>query len=114
MCVQSGVATVELLNGERVQVEKVSFSLLNEEGAAAASLSNFPLTLAYATTIHKAQGSTLARMAVDLRSLWEPGQAYVALSRMTSGDELYVQDYSAGSIRADAAVFKFLYTEEQP
>ncbi len=105
--------TIELLKGDRVHVEKVSFSLLNDECAAVASLSNFPLTLAYATTIHKAQGSTLERMAVDLRALWEPGQAYVALSRMTSGTELYVQDFSPGSIRADSEVFKFLYTSHQ-
>lgn len=32
-------------------------------------------------TVHKAQGMTLSRVIVDLRHSFEPGQAYVALSR---------------------------------
>lgn len=99
--------TVELLGGARVQIERATFSLLNDEGESVASLSNFPVSLAYASTIHKAQGMTLDRMVVDLRSLWEPGHAYVALSRITSGEHLYVQGWSPKSIKADPAVLQF-------
>jgi ATP-dependent exoDNAse (exonuclease V) alpha subunit len=44
-----------------------------------------PLIPAWAVTIHKAQGLTLERVAVDLdRGAFAPGQVYVALSRCTT------------------------------
>lgn len=44
----------------------------------------FPLTLAWATTIHKVQGLTLNEIVVDMdgTSRFSPGQAYVAFSRV--------------------------------
>ncbi|HLG20667.1 MAG TPA: helicase C-terminal domain-containing protein [Bdellovibrionota bacterium] len=71
------------------------------------SATNFPLTLAYATTIHKAQGATLDSMVCDLRRLWEPGQAYVALSRLRSGDGLTLTGWDESSIRVDPSVVEF-------
>jgi hypothetical protein len=42
----------------------------------------FPIRLAFASTVHKSQGRTLSRVVVDLRSaFFTPGQLYVALSR---------------------------------
>lgn len=41
----------------------------------------YPLMLAYAITIHKAQGLTMTNFAVDMRSVFEAGQVYVAISR---------------------------------
>ncbi len=42
-----------------------------------------PLILGWATTIHKAQGMTLARIHADLSECWEPGHTFTALSRAT-------------------------------
>jgi len=52
-----------------------------------------PLILAYACTIHKLQGSTFKELVVSFKGIFAPGQAYVALSRVTSSNGLYITDY---------------------
>jgi hypothetical protein len=99
--------TIKLLGGETVEVTKQVFSYLNGDGQVMAAALNFPVTLAWATTIHKAQGASLDGMIVDLSQLWEPGQAYVALSRVRNADRLYIQRWSESSIRAESLVTAF-------
>lgn len=98
---------VELVSGRMVAVEKASFQWLNGEGVPVAAASNFPLSLAYAVTIHKAQGLTLDQVIVDLTRLWESGQAYVALSRVKRGQDLYIEGWDTSSIRSDSRVKEF-------
>lgn len=98
---------IQLLNKRIVEIEKMHFSVLDAEGEPLATAENFPVTLAYATTIHKSQGMTVDRMCVDLRHLWEPGQAYVALSRLRTGAGLNLLGWSANSIRVDQQVMRF-------
>ena len=111
--IQLGRLTIELLNGRLVEIEKSSFSLLNADGEPVATAVNFPVTLAWATTIHKAQGATLDRMRVDLANLWEPGQAYVALSRLTRGTDLVIERWDVRSIKVDPKVVQFYRLQPQ-
>ncbi|MEN0060114.1 MAG: PIF1 family ATP-dependent DNA helicase [Bdellovibrio sp.] len=94
-------------NGREVQVDKVSFGLQDAEGNIMASVIQFPLTLAYATTIHKSQGATLDDLWCDLSSLWEPGHAYVALSRLRSSEGLHLIGWSPRSVIVDSQVLDF-------
>ncbi|WP_295902584.1 DEAD/DEAH box helicase [uncultured Bdellovibrio sp.] len=94
-------------NGREVQVDKASFALQDAEGNVMASVIQFPLTLAYATTIHKSQGATLDDLWCDLSSLWEPGHAYVALSRLRSSEGLHLIGWSPRSIIVDPKVLDF-------
>ena len=67
-----------------------------------------PLILAYAITTHKSQGATLESAYIDIgRSVFEYGQAYVALSRVKSLNALYLHDYNRKSIRAHPKVIDY-------
>ena len=56
-----------------------------------AEFTQFPLRLAWGVTIHKSQGKTYSRAVVDLgQRSFAPGQTYVALSRISSLDGLYL------------------------
>lgn len=105
--VADDVLTLTLLSGEEIELEKEKFTCLDGDGREVAAAWNFPVTLAWATTIHKAQGATLDRMVVDLHALWEPGHAYVALSRVRGGDGLLIERWSPSSIRAEPIVTSF-------
>jgi len=72
------------------------------------SRNQIPLILAYAITTHKCQGSTLDSAYIDIGpSIFEYGQAYVALSRVKSLDALYLHDYSRKAIRAHPKVIEY-------
>lgn len=109
--IQTGKLKIELISGGRpgrlVELEKATFTALDGDGFPIASATNFPISLAWATTIHKAQGATLEQMEVDLSNLWEPGHAYVALSRLTSGDGLQLSAWRRESIKVDSSVVEF-------
>jgi len=59
--------------------------------SAVGTYQQFPLRLAWAITIHKAQGKTFERAIIDLgRGAFDAGQTYVALSRLRSMEGLFL------------------------
>jgi len=69
----------------------------------------FPLTLAWAVTIHKTQGMTVNEIVVDMtleNGRYSDGQAYVALSRVTSYEKLHIINYNRHQIKVSATVEK--------
>ncbi|RKN66871.1 helicase [Microbacterium sp. CGR2] len=75
-----------------------------------AEFTQFPLRLAWAVTIHKSQGKTYERAIIDLGSgAFAPGQTYVALSRLTSLNGLYLsRPLRPSDIRVDEDVRRFM------
>lgn len=70
----------------------------------------FPLRLAWAVTVHKSQGQTYERAIVDLGArAFAPGQTYVALSRLTELDGLFLRrPLRPSDIIVDRDVARFL------
>jgi ATP-dependent DNA helicase PIF1 len=77
------------------------------DGTIQAQRTQLPLILAWALSIHKAQGQTLERVKIDLRKIFEKGQAYVALSRATSQAGLEVQNFDKSKVMAHPRVAEF-------
>lgn len=65
------------------------------ESSTLATLSQFPLRLAYAITIHKSQGMSIDRLVCNLDNIFAPSQLYVALSRAISPNMLSI-DFNRG------------------
>ncbi len=105
--ITSDLLKVRLFSGDSIEVEREKFSYLDGEGNEVVAAWNFPVTLAWGTTIHKAQGASFDRMIIDIQRLWEPGQAYVALSRVRSGDGLHIERWSREAIKAEPLVTDF-------
>ena len=61
-----------------------------------------PLKLAWALTIHKAQGQSLDKVTVDLRGCFADGQCYVALSRARSARGLQVKNFRRGVVKTNS------------
>jgi len=71
-------------------------------------ISQVPLILAWALTIHKSQGATLDVAEIDVGScIFECGQTYVALSRVKSLEGLYLTSYDVNKIRVNKKVKDF-------
>jgi|LakMenE01Jun11ns_1017448.scaffolds.fasta_scaffold9870475_2 energy-coupling factor transporter ATP-binding protein EcfA2 len=73
----------------------------------------YPLKLAWAATIHKCQGQTFEKVAIDLDTgSFAHGQTYVALSRATSLEGIYLmREINSGDLIFDKKVFNFLGTK---
>ena len=76
-------------------------------GEIQASRTQIPLILAWALSIHKAQGQTLERVKVDLGRVFEKGQVYVALSRATCQEGLQVLRFDPAKVMAHEKVRNF-------
>ena len=81
----------------------------NKECSSVIERIQFPLMLAWACTVHKVQGLSLIKVVVSFDLLKQKqfncGQMYVALSRVTSLDGLFlIGEYKSSAIRADPRI----------
>ena len=90
---------------EYVRVERHDFDLLDmdvkEDGTVEsmnlATLSQFPLKLAYAVTIHKSQGMSIDNLVCNVDNIFAPSQFYVAISRAIDPRHLKI-DFNRGDL----------------
>jgi ATP-dependent DNA helicase PIF1 len=89
---------VELKNGRKITITPESWELRDGDKKRA-GLSQIPLRLAWAITVHKSQGMTLDAARVDLRRAFVEGMGYVALSRVRSLDTLSLAGINQMALR---------------
>jgi len=84
-----GAPIVKTKDGLKITAEPMEWQL-EEQGKVKASISQLPLRLAYAMTVHKSQGMSMDAAVMDLSKAFEYGQGYVALSRVRRLSGVYL------------------------
>ena len=101
-----GNPRVKFMNGRCVTIRPGKWVSDSEQDPV--TREQIPLRLAYALTIHKAQGASLDSALIDVGpSTFEYGQAYVALSRVRSLESLFIYEIAPRAFRAHPLVKAF-------
>jgi ATP-dependent DNA helicase PIF1 len=79
--IRNGMPLVQFLNGTELVIQRHTWKVKLSDSQLFVR-TQIPLMLAYAVTQHKAQGSSLDCVDIDISNCFEAGQAYVALSRV--------------------------------
>lgn len=99
---------IETHGGLTITVSPVEWAV-EDGGKARAKITQIPLRLAWAITVHKSQGMSMDAAAIDLSRAFEYGQGYVALSRVRTLEGLHVLGWSEQAL----VVHPFVVTRDQ-
>ncbi len=93
----TGYPIIVTNHGKEIIIEPTSWNI--EDGdKIIASISQIPLRLAWAITVHKSQGMSLDAAEIDLSKAFEYGQGYVALSRVRTLDGLKLLGFNPSAL----------------
>lgn len=100
------IPRVKFLNGIECNINFNIWSI-EEEGKVIGHITQIPLRLAYAFSIHKAQGCSLDYAIIDLSDLFDYGMAYVALSRVRNLEGLSILSINWNKIKTNPKAIEF-------
>jgi len=103
---ESDIPIVKTSRGQKIRVIAEDWTIENEAGETIATVSQVPLRLAWAITIHKSQGMTLDAAEIDLSKTFEVGQGYVALSRIKSIEGLRLMGLNEMALSVDPLILR--------
>jgi hypothetical protein len=101
--IEDGLPVIETTEGKRIKMEETNWSLA-EDGKVLAEVTQIPLRLAWAITVHKSQGMSLDAAEIDLSRAFVFGQGYVALSRVRTLAGLKMLGMSPTALRVDPKI----------
>lgn len=101
-----GVPLIRMKNKKEYLAQPEKWSIKSPSGIVM-TRKQIPLKLAWAFSIHKSQGLTLDCVEMSLSKVFEAGQAYVALSRAQSLDNLRVLDFDCKQVWANPDVLRY-------
>lgn len=91
--------------GEEILVEPMSWQV-EDEGKIKAEITQVPLRLAWAITVHKSQGVTLDSAIIDLSGAFTFGQGYVALSRVRTMEGIHLVGMNSRALQVDPFIIE--------
>ena len=91
---------VQFDNGLKRVILPVVFSS-KIQGVGMSSRTQIPLILGWAITIHRSQGMSIGNLQVDLKDVFAEGQTYVALSRATSKNSLFIKGFNDRCVKTN-------------
>ncbi|MFA5130307.1 MAG: helix-turn-helix domain-containing protein [Patescibacteria group bacterium] len=100
-----GLPIVKTLNGRNIYPPPMEWNA-TDGTRIIAKITQIPLRLAWAITIHKSQGLTLDSAVMDLSQVFEYGQGYVALSRVRSLSGLHLLGYNARALQVHPEILE--------
>lgn len=92
--------------GKTITIEPATWKI-EEDGRTLAEITQYPLRLAWAITVHKSQGMSLDAVEVDLSRSFTPGMGYVALSRVRSLQGLTILGINEMAFQVHHEVLEF-------
>ncbi len=98
-----GFPWITTSDGREIKIMPQSWSI-EEDGKIKAQITQVPLRLAWAITVHKSQGMSLDAAEIDLRNAFTYGQGYVALSRVRSLQGMKILGLNSQALIVDPRV----------
>jgi len=103
---EEDLPVVKFMNGIEKTIDFHTWEI-TERDKVIATLSQIPLRLGYAFSIHKSQGCTLDYAVIDLSNIFEYGMGYVALSRVKSLEGLSIKSIDWDKIECHPKAIEF-------
>lgn len=100
---ETGLPIVKIRNGGKIEAGYADWTI-EEDGKIKGRLTQVPLRLAWAITVHKSQGMSLDEAVIDLASVFEFGQGYVALSRVRRMAGIYLLGWNSLAFQVNPEV----------
>lgn len=102
---KTNLPVVKTKTGKKIIVAPAEWTV-EENGAIRGKLTQIPLRLAWAITVHKSQGVSLDEAVVDLSKVFEFGQGYVALSRVRRLSGIHILGWNDMAFQVSNAVLE--------
>ena len=103
----NGDPVVLTTDGNEIVASNHTWRMFHDKGFEVASVTQKPLRLAWAVTVHKSQGLSLDAAIIDLTKAFTPGMGYAALSRVRSLEGLYLVGMNEQALMMNQEIAKF-------